>query len=111
MAFYGFNTNYSSSQPIKQLEGFSGFRIFIEGLTPVMVQDARGLGITGVLIIAENTTTGNQFVTSSAANGNALMQLDDNTIIHVEKDGLRKQVQYDNSGQFIITLQSNLLFA
>ncbi len=111
MGFQGFKTYYTTLPPILQQIGFSGIRVQINGLTPVMVQDARKRGLSGVSLVALNPTSGTPFSTETDANGNALLQLDDNTLIDVAKDGLKKQVQYDNSGQFIITLQSNLLFA
>ena len=111
MGFKGFNTDFSTSTPFRQQVGFSGFRVFLGGLTPVMVQDSRGRGLSGVNLNAVNPTSGIPFSTETDANGNALMQLDAMTDITATKDSLKVTRSYSGSNQFIIELAGNLFFS
>lgn len=109
--FSGFTFDYTTNTPRKQRVGFSGFTIFISGLTPVMVQDVYGRGITGVMLTAANPTSGIPFITETDANGNALMQLDAATEVKAEFNSLVETVNYVTSAQLVITLQSKIFEA
>lgn len=108
MGFSGFTYRHSNKTPIKQQSGVSGFRTFIQGLTPVMVQDSRGHGQPGVLLTAENPTSGVPFSTETDAKGNAYMQLDAATPIEATKDMIKHTNNYVASPQEIIILKSNI---
>lgn len=111
MGFSGLILNYSKTTAIRQQVGFSGFRVFLSGLTPVMVQDARGRGLSGVNLVATNPTSGIPFSTETDANGNALMQLDASTEITATRQGLKSVINHNGANQEIIILQSSLLFS
>lgn len=94
MSFKGLNIKTTSKQPDRSLNGFYGFTVTLN-LTGVRVTDYRGLGLSGVKLIAENPITNISFEGTTDSNGSVYMQLDDQTKITLIKNMIVKDVQYN----------------
>ena len=108
MSFTGINIKTKKGSPSKVNYGFGGIKIRIPNLIPVRVVDNRGRGQSNAILTATNGTTFNEFNTQTDATGNALMQLDATTAIVIQKELIKKTVNYD--GENTITFEIDLPF-
>ena len=108
MSFTGINIESRRGSASNVNYGFAGFNITIPNLIPVRVVDSRGRGQANVILTAANGSTFSEFIANTDSLGNALMQLDATTAIVIQKELIKKTVNYD--GENIITFEIDLPF-
>lgn len=94
MSFRGINVTTKNGSPARSRNGFYGFTVTLD-LTGVRITDYRGMGLSGVKLIAENPTTNIPFEGTTDNNGTVYMQLDDQTNITLIKNMIEKEIQYN----------------
>jgi hypothetical protein len=107
MSFNGISLAIGRGTGVRALTGFSGISIEFEGV-PIRVVDRRGRGLAGVNVFAENPTSELPQAVMTDVNGNAFIQVDDNSTLEATWFKIRNTVDYTNENQLTIVMPEPL---